>query len=214
MQLGARVTSFISPTSGVVCGEMQHITFSDAAQDSVDEVIRTRRTIHLFEPSPVPPHEEILHAIDMARWAPNHYLTEPWRFYVLGRQTAEAIARLNASQVAETRGKAAGEAKLVRWLKIPGWLIITCRRSDDERRQEEDYAACCCGVQNLQLVLWSRGIGTKWTTGSVTTTAEYFDLVDIDPEKEKLVSMLWYGYPAAVPDPPRKPVSEMLDSRP
>lgn len=178
------------------------------------DVIRTRRTIHLFEQDPVPPREEILAAIDLARWAPNHHLTEPWQFYLLGRETAEAIARLNAGQVTEERGEAAGRAKLERWLGIPGWLIVTCRRSSDALREREDYAACCCAIQNFQLYLWSRGIGVKWTTGAVTRTDPFYEVVGIDPSVERLVAMLWYGYPADVPRPPRKPVKEILELRP
>lgn len=193
---------------------MHRTTFSERAQETIDEIIRTRRTIHLFKSSPTPSQEEVLHAVDLARWAPNHFLTEPWRFYLLGRETAEAIARLNASLVAETRGEAAGQAKLDRWLEIPGWLVVTCAISEDDRRQQEDYAACCCAVQNLQLVLWSRGIGTKWTTGDVTKSPEFFRIVGIDPAAVRLVSMLWYGYPAEVPRPPRKPVREILERRP
>lgn len=194
--------------------EPAHTPFSTTEQEAVEKTVRTRRTIHLFNPQPAPSREDVLSAIDLARWAPNHYLTEPWRFYLLGRETAEAVAQLNASIVAQERGEAAGRAKLERWLEVPGWLVITCTRSDDETRQQEDYAACCCAVQNLQLVLWSRGIGTKWTTGSVTRSKKFFEIIDVDPEREKLVSMLWYGYPADVPSPSRKPVKEILAIRP
>ena len=186
------------------------IPFSAAEQAAVEKAVRTRRTIHVFEPKPVPSREEVLSAIDLARWAPNHFVTEPWRFYLLGRTTAEAVAQLNASIVTQERGESAGRAKLERWLEIPGWLVVTCVRSDDEVRQQEDYAACCCAVQNLQLVLWSRGIGTKWTTGSVTQSKRFFEIIGFDREREKLVSMLWYGFPKDVPSTARKPVKEIL----
>lgn len=194
-----------------------HPPFSSAEQEAVEKAVRTRRTIHLFRPGPAPSREDVLGAIDLARWAPNHYLTEPWRFYLLGRETAEAVARLNASIVAEERGEAAGRAKLERWLEVPGWLVVTCARSDRDDggvRQREDYAACCCAVQNLQLTLWSRGIGTKWTTGKVTESDRFFEIVGIDPAREMLVSMLWYGYAAEVPATSRRPVKEVLEIRP
>lgn len=191
-----------------------HSPFSAAEQAAIERAVRSRRTIHLFHPDRVPSSEDVLSAIDLARWAPNHYVTEPWRFYLLGRESAGAIARLNASLVAEARGEAAGHAKLEQWLEVPGWLVVMCARSDDERRQQEDYAACCCAVQNLQLVLWSRGIGTKWTTGDVTRAPGFFEILKVDPADEMLVSMLWYGYAADVPAPSRKPVKEILTLRP
>jgi len=88
----------------------------------VAELIRSRRTIHEFLPQ-APPREPILRGIELARWAPNHLLTEPWRFYLLGRKTAAAIARLNADLVSRKQGPAAGQDKLQRWLAIPGWLV-------------------------------------------------------------------------------------------
>ena len=188
--------------------------FTEEESDAVRKIIRGRRTIHLFDPDRIPPRDEILTAIDLARWAPNHHLTEPWKFYLLGSETAEAIARLNAEQVAKERGRTAGQAKLERWLGIPGWLVVTCRRSEDETREREDYAACCCAVQNLQLYLWSRGVGAKWTTGSVTRSDRFFEILEIDRKTERLVSMLWYGYPLDIPQPPRKSVEETLSLRP
>lgn len=178
--------------------------------NAVKEAIRNRRTIHVFAPE-LPPREAVLEAIELARWAPNHHGTEPWHFYLLGRETAEAIARLNAELVAARKGEAAARGKLERWLAVPGWLLVTCDRNDaDALRAREDYAACCCAVQNLQLALWSEGIGVKWTTGEVTRDPRFYDIVWVDPECETVVGLLWYGYPAEIPRVARKPLEEIL----
>ena len=176
---------------------------------SAAELIRDRRTIHDFRPEPPPP-ELILRGLELARWAPNHRLTEPWRFYLLGPETAEAIARLNAEQVSRDQGAAAGQAKLDRWRAIPGWLVVTCERSDDPLRAQEDYAACCCAMQNFSLYLWSQGIGVKWTTGAVIREPAFYDLIWVDPALETVVGLFWYGYPADVPQTVRKPLDESL----
>jgi nitroreductase len=176
---------------------------------SIAEIIRFRRTIHTFRPD-VPPEERLLHALDLARWAPNHKLTEPWRFYLLGRQTALAIADLNGDLLDAQKGPGAGDAKRARWREMPGWLVITCRRSADPLRQKEDFAACCCAVQNLALVLWNEGIGLKWATGDIIRDGRFFDLLHIDPDREEVVGLFWYGYPAEVPDTLRRPLAEVL----
>ncbi len=173
------------------------------------ELIRSRRTIHEFLPQP-PPRELVRRGIELARWAPNHLLTEPWRFYLLGPQTATAIARLNAELVSRKQGPAAGQAKQERWLAIPGWLVVTCENSDDSIRAREDYAACCCAIQNFALYLWSEGIGVKWTTGAVTREPQFYDLIWVDPVVETVVGLLWYGYPAEIPQTPRKALNEIL----
>jgi nitroreductase len=183
------------------------------ASSGLAAVIRGRRTIHLFDPEP-PPSEKLLTAIDLARWAPNHRLTEPWRFYLLGRATADALAHLNAEIVAEERGPKAAQAKLDRWRTMPGWLLVTSRRAEDPFVTEENYAACCCAVQNLQLYLWSEGIGMKWGTGAVTRHPRFFDLLGVDPDREKVVGLFWYGYPAEIPRAQRKTLEEIVAMRP
>lgn len=180
------------------------------AEDVVAATIRARRTIHLFKPHPVPALHQVRRAVELARWAPNHRLTEPWRFYLLGPSTAEALARLNASLVEAKRGPEAARIKLERWLEVPGWVVVTCARSEDPVREREDYAACCCAIQNLQLYLWSSGIGVKWTTGDVTREPRFYEIIGVEPARESLVGLLWYGYPAEVPSIGRKPVEEIL----
>lgn len=176
---------------------------------SVAELIRSRRTIHDFHPE-APPREMLLKAIELARWAPNHLATEPWHFYLLGEQTADAVTRLNAELVSTAKGSEAGQAKLERWSKMPGWLVVTCDRCEDPIRFREDYAACCCAIQNLSLYLWSEGIGVKWGTGPVTRDPAFYDLIWVDPELETVVGMFWYGYAKEVPRLRRKSVEEIL----
>lgn len=172
-------------------------------------MIRNRRTINFFKSDP-PPREAVLDGIETARWAPNHHLTEPWRFYLLSEPIKQQIVDLNARIVTETKGEAAGREKHERWSRIPGWLVVTCARSNDELRQKEDYAACCCAVQNLALYLWSRGIGMKWTTGPVTRHEDFYDLIWVDPVVEEVVGLFWYGYPDEVPVSVRKSVAEIV----
>ncbi len=179
------------------------------APSAVAALIRSRRTIHLFDPE-VPPRETLLAAIELACWAPNHRLTEPWHFYLLGHDTAEAVAHLNAEIVAEARGPKAAQAKRDRWLSMPGWLVVTADIADNPLVTEENYAACCCAVQNLQLYLWSEGIGVKWGTGKVIRHPRFFDLLGIGATKEKVVGLFWYGYPAEVPTKQRKTMEDVV----
>lgn len=172
-------------------------------------LLRGRRSISRFRPEPVP-RALILEALEAACWAPNHHLTEPWRFRLLGPETRDAIVALNAERVAAEQGAAAGEAKRARWAAVPGWLLATCERSGDALREREDYAACACAVQNLALYLWSAGVGMKWTTGAITRDPRFHDLVWLDPEAESVVGLIWYGYPDESPDAARRPLESVL----
>ena len=183
--------------------------------EAIVEVLRERRTIPKFKPEVVP-QKTILEAIELARWAPNHKLTEPWRFYFLGPETTSQIAHLNAKLVEQKRGPEAAQKKLARWLTMPGWLLVTSQLAEDALRRKEDYASCCCAIHNLTLALWSQGIGVKWTTGPVTRDPGFYELVDVDPAQEEVVGVLWYGYPAEVPVAPirKKTIAEIVQERP
>jgi len=172
------------------------------------EVIRGRRTIELFLQTEVP-QSLVNEAIEVATWAPNHHVTEPWHFYVLGEASKERCLDLCREIVTAKVGEKAGDFKRQSWSEKPGWLVVTCQRSGDEVLQKEDYAACCAAVQNLILYLWKAGVGSKWTTGDITRDARFFDIVGIDEAEVFVVGLIWYGYPKLTPTQSRKGVSEV-----
>jgi nitroreductase len=174
-----------------------------------DHVLRTRRTVGRFR-CELPPRELILTALESAVWAPNHHKTEPWRFTLLGPAAVEAVIDLNTDCVAANKGDEEAAKKRKQWSAVPGWLVVTCVVSPDPIQHEEDYAACCCAIQNLMLSLWSRGVGTKWSTGSVTRHPRFAEIAWFDPAAERVVGLVWYGYPEVVPEQTRMPVAEVL----
>lgn len=186
-----------------------HMLETPLPATDVAALLRGRRTINRFAPE-CPPRALVEEAVELARWAPNHKLTQPWRFYLLGEESKAAVVELNAELVAEKRGAGSADTKRRRWGAIPGWLVVTCTRCDDALQAREDYAACCCAIQNLMLYLWSRGVGSKWTTGPVIREPRFYDLLAIDPTAEEVVSLLWYGYPNEQARTLRKPVSDIL----
>ena len=177
------------------------------------EVLRGRRTIELFLQTPVP--SSLLHeAIEVATWAPNHHVTEPWRFYLLGDESRERCLDLCRDIVNKKKGEKAADFKRQSWSEKPGWLVVTCQRSDDEVLQREDFAACSAAIQNLMLYLWKAGIGCKWTTGEITRDSRFFDIVGIDEAQELVVGLFWYGYPKLTPTQSRRDIGEVLIKRP
>ena len=177
------------------------------------EVIRGRRTIELFLQTEVP-QSLVNEAIEAATWAPNHHVTEPWHFYVLGDETKERCLDLGRDIVTMKSGEKAGNFKRQSWSEKPGWLVVTCQRSDDELLQKEDYAACCAAVQNLTLYLWKAGVGSKWTTGDITRDSRFLGIVGIDETQAFVVGLIWYGYPKMTPTQTRKDLCESLTEKP
>jgi len=177
------------------------------------DVIRGRRTINFYLQKPVP-QQLIRDAIEAATWAPNHHVTEPWSFYLLGKEAIGACVDLVRTIVTDKKDAKAGEFKAKNWAEKPGWLVVTCRKSADELMQTEDYAACCTAIQSLMLYLWKAGVGSKWTTGDITRDPRFFEIVGIDDDQEFVVSMLWYGYPKVTPTQSRKNLDDVLTELP
>jgi nitroreductase len=180
-----------------------------AEAENLTALLRGRRSIDLFAPDAVPA-DTLRAAIEVARWAPNHRLTEPWRFYLLGPATLRPIIDLAVDLDVAKKGERAGPIRRARLEAVPGMFVLTSARSDDSLLEREDYAACCCAAQNLMLYLWGKGIGVKWTTGGITRQPRFYELLGIDSAKESVVGLFWYGVPKVVPTQKRRPVEEIV----
>ena len=177
------------------------------------ERMRSRRTTNLFLDRPVS-RQLVLDAIELARWAPNHHLTEPWRFYRLGDETIANAVQLTRIVVTEQNDKKKGDFKARSAAAIPGWLVVTCSKSEDELLQREDYASCCCAIQNLLLYLSEAGVASKWSSGPITRDQRFYALLGADPDEELVVGLIWYGYPKVLPVQSRKDVADITTELP
>lgn len=188
-------------------------TSSSAPADDFASVLRGRRSIDLFLPDPVPV-DTLMAAIELAGWAPNHRLTEPWRFYLIGPTTLRGVIDLAVELEIAKKGERAGPIRRARLEAVPGTFVLTSARSEDALTERENYAACCCAAQNLMLYLWRQGIGVKWTTGAMTRHARFYELLGIDAGKESVVGFFWYGIPKVIPTQKRKPIGEIVTELP
>ena len=176
--------------------------------DLVD-VIKSRRTIHRFSERAVP--AELLElALEAAHQAPNHKLTWPWRFYVIGPET-KAEMDSAALKMKSTNGPLEGASlELFKEKRLnPQLVVVSQRRSTDPIEAKEDYAAVACAIQNMCLAFTAHGVGTKWSTGSLTRSPQAYQLLNIDERVEEVVGFIWYGYPAHTPTSKRPSLSDV-----
>jgi nitroreductase len=168
----------------------------------VIRAIETRQSIGRVKQDPVP-KELIERILESAVHAPNHRLTEPWRFHVftgkgrgeLARARAE-IARLQSEAEGEADELAAGRISRERKkaFRAPVVIAVICEAGRDEVETLENYAACAAAVQNMQLTAHSLGLATMWRTGAVAYhdhMREFFGL----EEGDRIVAHLYVGYP-------------------
>lgn len=158
-------------------------------------LITSRLTVHDFSSDPLP-EGALARAITAALTAPNHRMTEPWRFVRVGRNTRSELAVISARLKDKGQGPSAESLARARdkMLSSPE-LIVVCRAlHPNPAVSREDYAAVACAIQNLSLSLWAEGIGSKWSTGGVTTDPETYRLLGLQPSAVEIVGFVWVGY--------------------
>lgn len=164
----------------------------------------SRRTVHRFDAQPVP-DAAVRRAAHLATHAPNHKLTEPWTFVLLGPQTRRAAIDRAVELFREKLGDEAAAKRRVTWEAVPAYVAVLCRRTPgDALREREDYAAVSAAAYTFALALWEDGIGSKWTTGPVTRDDAFLRRLGFDPADVLVAGLFMLGYPADLPPaPPR-----------
>ena len=159
--------------------------------------IRTRRDVEAFSDE-CPPRDVVARIIEAATWAPNHRLTEPWRFYVVAGERRETMADALTSWLA-AEGEPEGVQRSTRskLMRAPLTIFVTQAGAGDdaasEERALEDYAACVAAIQNLLLAAHEEGLIAHFSTGRVMEyqrTRDYLGLAAGD----RVVAMVNLGY--------------------
>ncbi|TDP73588.1 nitroreductase family protein [Bradymonas sediminis] len=186
------------------------------------EAILTRRTVQKFSTDPVP-EGCVERAVECALRAPNHKLTNPWRFRRAGPETREKLLNIVLDI---KRADAAAKGRELKQQSIdmiqakagnsPELLVVTQIRNDEDAfRSREDYAAIACAIQNISLSLWSEGVGSKWATGGPTRHPDTYKLLGIDPASEEIVGFVRIGHPMVEPmESPRLPLKDVYSELP
>ena len=177
------------------------------------EAIRTRRSVRQFTDRAIS-REEIERLLDAAVQAPNHRLTQPWRFYVLGpearRAYGEALGARKAKRVEDPVAAAAVVEKVAATaVALPAEIAVTMVLAETSEVREEDYAATMMAVQNLLLAARALGLGTHLKTGAVMDDPRARAAVGV-PEGERIVVLIEIGEPAETPEAkPRRTAAEV-----
>ncbi len=157
----------------------------------VETAIRTRRTHKAFGPEPLD-RDELGALLELARWAPNHHLTAPWRFRVLG---PHSLAALKEAAGAE------GAAKLDR---APTLVVVSAVLEGDPVQDEEDLHATAVASYIVLLAAHARGLAGYWRTPEVLRGEAGRRAVGLGDD-ERFVGLLHLGVPRQEKAPPERP---------
>jgi 5,6-dimethylbenzimidazole synthase len=180
---------------------------SEAEREALHKVMRGRRDIRRFRPTPVP--DDVLRRIlEMAHLAPSVGFMQPWSFIVIAspelrRQVKASFEETNARELARiddpVRRELYARLTLEGILEAPLNLAVTC----DTRRDapfvlgrapmpETDVFSTCLAIQNLWLAARAEGVGVGWV--SILDRGAVEQLLRL-PDGVRLVAYLCVGYP-------------------
>jgi len=177
---------------------------------SVIEAITTRRSVPQFKPDPVP-KELIQRLLDAAVWVPNHRMTEPWQFYVLGETTKRKFSEIrrdfrkqslpnpDAPEVKPALQKIVDDT-----VNTPVIILVTSRGHTDPELQEENYWATFGAVYAFMLAAWAEGLGTYFRTGPIRQYPLLRQMLNLEDD-QRIIGVVYAGYPAVVPQKQRTP---------
>jgi nitroreductase len=162
----------------------------------VETAIRTRRTHKVYGPEPVD-REMLEELLDLARWAPNHNLTNPWRFRVIGPRTLAALK------------EAAGPEAAAKLDRAPTLVAVTALLEGDPVQDEEDLHATAAATYAILLGAHARGLAAYWRTPGVLRAPEGRAALGLE-EAEHFVGLVYLGPPRQERRPPeRAPLADV-----
>jgi nitroreductase len=175
------------------------------------DAIKSRRSVKRFTDRAVS-REEIETMLAAAALAPNHRLTQPWRFYVLGPAARYAYGlALGARKARKVEDPAAGAALRetvgAEHRALPGMIAVAVVNTENAEQREEDYAAAMMAVQNMSLTAVSLGLGTHIKTGAIMGDPAARAAVGLT-EDQRIVAIVNVGTPSEeVPAKKREPAA-------
>ena len=178
---------------------------------NVTDAVSQRRSIKKFTNRPVT-REEIETMLAAAITAPNHRLSQPWRFYVLGPEARQAYGTVlglrKAKKIEDPQAaRAMRENVAVEHRALPAMLVVAAVNNDNPEIREEDYAAVMMAVQNLCLAALDLGLGTHVKTGAVMADPDARAAAGVK-DNERIIAVVNIGEPSEVPPAkPREPAT-------
>jgi nitroreductase len=157
----------------------------------VEDAIRSRRTHKVYAPEPLA-RAELDELLELAAWAPNHNLTNPWRFRVVGPQALVALK------------EAAGPESAAKLDRAPTLVVASqLVDRDDPVQDEEDLCATAAAIYIVLLMAHARGLAGYWRTPAVLREPAGRAAVG-EPDEERVLGLIHLGRPRQEKQPPQR----------
>lgn len=166
------------------------------------ELLSSRRSIREFTTREVT-RPEIETLLEHAVTVPNHRLTQPWKFFVLGPAARRAFGlALGARKARKVEDPTAAEQLRQKvgdeHAALPLMIAVAIAQNENPEIREEDYAAAMMAVQNISLAAVALGLGTHIKTGAVMDDPAARAAIGVG-NGDRIIAIINVGEPAAIP---------------
>jgi hypothetical protein len=176
------------------------------------QLIRNRRTIQTFTNASVD-DAVVKEALELSFWSLNHRLTFPWFYMIVPRNKREQLTKLAIDLKAKKKPMtdAVKQSMHQNFMNPSHYIAVGLKKNADPVVEKENYATLACSMQIASLVLWEKGVGSKWTTSGFSTHPETYKILGISPEEIQLEGgMMVGGFDKVPPAAPRPSLDEVL----
>lgn len=168
--------------------------------EQFNQLVKTRRSTkpRLFNGRRIE-DSIIWQILENANWAPNHGLTQPWRFKVFCDSGLTKLADFQADLYQKITPEAKFKSEKYERMKTnilkSSHVIVICmeRQKSEKILEIEEIEAVACSVQNMALTAAAHQICSFWGSGGVTYTDELKEFLGLG-EKDQCLGYLYLGY--------------------
>src|SRR5215217_2784666 len=166
--------------------------------NNIAEIIKNRRSVKPFmmNGSKIS-DEQVKHLLELANWAPNHGLTQPWRFVVYSNpvdfcQQHAALYKANTPESEYIQGTY--DNLYTQGTKVSHAIIAIMERGNLPKIPifEEEWAAAAA-VQNILIGATALNIASFWSTGGMILKPAMHSFLDLRDE-DRVIGVIYLGY--------------------
>lgn len=167
---------------------------------NIEQLINETRTVHNFDASKKVSDDIIKKSLEVSMLAPNHRMTFPWNFKIIGPETRNKIIKVILSMKVKEGSPADLAQRIEAKMSAPSHMIAVVQKvKENSFEMKEDYATLSCSIQLTALYLRSQGIAYKWSTSGFTTHIKTYALLGLNPQANNIIGFILVGHELETP---------------
>ena len=181
-----------------------------SAFDAFADLVRSRRTNMRVDAARTVPPDVIDRLCELARWAPNHKHTFPYRVASL---TGDARLRLGEAFADDMDERQFGdeikrEKTRTKYARTPNILAVASAPNENPTIDQENRYAVAAAVQMMLLGATAEGVATYWSTPPLNDSPRALEVCKFEPH-DRFVGIVYVGYPQATLPTPERPAIDV-----